>query len=1020
MSQPERIFIGWETSLSRGVASQLLTKVMGNKTRGDGSGKWRLSAASKEADPSVIDLGEHLVIVPSAFAERLIREELARQSGSGVLLPRIETAERFLNWGDARMGVASRADVLMAWLKVLVGLDCGDYPVLFPANQRGDRLDYTDALSLAEALIKLRDTLGGSELGHTIRSVCELGLSIETKRWEQLALLEDAYIAALGPNLRDHNAIRAMLAKEGAAPEGIRHIWVAALPDPQPLLIAALRRLAEKVDIHVLVGAGAEDAAAFDDWGRPVPAVWHERRADWKDFTKRVHLVGDPADGLRKLEQLLGKAKPAVGLHAVVACDREADAPRVAATIRSMGAEAVNPLGSAHGTHMIHQALATWAGLLGDREPDFAWLQKALNNTHVAKAAAGVTGVEFSLANRALSIAEAQVIRGSLSEIGAQVERVCAEADKEPELNYHLRKALVEMIALLEPVRRLLACRDELGKGGWHESFGKMLGKLAPNRRHLQEDNPDDAFTLDVLMSLEEAAEELRVATARLGDLPISREDHIRLVLSAAAPNRFRRPESTDSINLPGWVEAPWEPVPHLVVFGLNDELIPRVALADPFLPAGLRNLIGLPSNEQAFATAAFCFEQLWRQRQNGGRLDVVVPQTDSNGDPRRPSRILFLGPDEHLTERVLQLFKESPEADAQPYWEIPQEHKFVPARSAKEAQLELTEISATDFKHYLCNPTEFWMRKKLGMDSPRQEALEMSAANFGNLIHAAVEAFGHNWLGREDTDGLTAEAIRSELDEYLEAYAHRVHGATPSPSVLIQINLARQRVGAFAKAQALLFNPGPRTKDKRKWIIMAVEGKLPPLKMGPDPKLGLGTLTVKGRFDRLDYCKETKEWRVYDYKTFGQKATPSGKHLKGGKGAVGRFVSVFGEEKKPKAWVDLQLPAYVACLEQGLKLRDEKIGSPGVIDLPKGAKVQPAYFCMPAQAGDTSAAEWKDYHKQYHEEALKQMQAVIAGILKGEFLPEDTESEYPILPGMAGRRMADYMDLEALKGGAR
>ena len=62
------------------------------------------------------------------------------------------------------------------------------------------------------------------------------------------------------------------------------------------------------------------------------------------------------------------------------------------------------------------------------------------------------------------------------------------------------------------------------------------------------------------------------------------------------------------------------------------DHLIPRVTHAHPYLPASLRTLAGLPTNEAVFASAAFTFEQLWRRRLGHGWLDVIVPQQDADG----------------------------------------------------------------------------------------------------------------------------------------------------------------------------------------------------------------------------------------------------------------------------------------------------------------------------------------------------------------------------------------------------
>ena len=95
---------------------------------------------ARKASPALpglpLDLGAHRVLVPSQFAARLIREELAKAETAGVLLPKIETPENFLNWGDRDAGVATKEACLLTWMEVLTGPACDPSKLdeLFPAN----------------------------------------------------------------------------------------------------------------------------------------------------------------------------------------------------------------------------------------------------------------------------------------------------------------------------------------------------------------------------------------------------------------------------------------------------------------------------------------------------------------------------------------------------------------------------------------------------------------------------------------------------------------------------------------------------------------------------------------------------------------------------------------------------------------------------------------------------------------------------------------------------------------------
>ncbi|MBJ7494748.1 MAG: hypothetical protein JHC77_06965, partial [Opitutales bacterium] len=215
----ERQFIGWNGSLAELTAKAILA--VGKPVEG----------------MKAIDLSAHRVIVPSQFAGRLIREQLAIQSTHGVLLPKIETPESFLNWGDRNLEIANSEDSLLAWIEVLTdeSFDREDYPNLFPdtKNQKV-KFDFHSAKTFAQQLIRLRDQLGGSRIAHNFKKVADV-CEEEPERWEDLAKLEDQYLAVLEKMEKgDHNQIRTSLATGDGMPEGVDAVWLVSLLDPQP------------------------------------------------------------------------------------------------------------------------------------------------------------------------------------------------------------------------------------------------------------------------------------------------------------------------------------------------------------------------------------------------------------------------------------------------------------------------------------------------------------------------------------------------------------------------------------------------------------------------------------------------------------------------------------------------------------------------------------------------------------------------------------------------------------------
>ena len=651
-------FVGWSEPLAQAVASCLL----------------------KDRNGGPIDLGSHRVIVPSSFASRLIQEELAKQATNGVLLPVFQTPTDFLNFGDKNTQAASSADALMAWIEVLQATDRSTLPHLFPNGKQGE-FTFEEAKRLAETLFELRDELGGSTQGLDFAGVAALPKNPEKPRWDDLATLESGYREVLTRRgLKDHNDLRSELARGNDKPEGVTHIWLVGLTDPQPLFITALERLQDHFAIQAIVGADADEAANFDQWGRPLPDAWADRRTHWADYAQSVHVVGDAPGALKKLRSLLGDKLPTDGVHAVCACDREVDAPKIAALIHSLGADAVNPLGVAHGSHGLHHALRSWSRCLGSQEPDFETLREALRIPDLVRmTTGGATPVAFTELNEQLDVADRTMLRGAVSEVCAQIASL-----PKPEDDFRQQADYEAMQKLPPRLEALLKLRDEQLVIPWQEALLATISLLTVGKK-LREDDPDGAFAIEVAETVIETAKEIQAAY-EAGETELTHEQLIGLTLDAASTQRHRRSDAQEAVNLPGWVEAPWDPVPHMILFGLNDHLIPRVVHAHPYLPASLRALAGLPTNEAVFASAAFTFEQLWRRRLGHGWLDVIVPQQDADGNPLRPSRLLFQAPDESLGARVNHLFADAPNSDAQPYWEIPDAHKFVPLAEAKGA----------------------------------------------------------------------------------------------------------------------------------------------------------------------------------------------------------------------------------------------------------------------------------------------------------------------------------------------
>ncbi len=977
----ERHFIGWNGSLAELTAKAIL------------------AGAAPAPGMKAIDLSSHRVIVPSQFAGRLIREQLAIQSPHGVLLPKIETPESFLNWGDRNLDIANSEDSLLAWVEVLMdpGFKRKDYKKLFPDTENKEvEFDFQSARTFAQQLIRLRDQLGGSRVAHDFKKVADI-CKEESERWADLAKLEDQYLATLKKMAKgDHNQIRTSLATGDGTPEGVDTVWLVSLLDPQPLLIEALKLRKDKLSIKVLIGADEGVQAGFDEIGRPIIEFWKNRQSAWDDFESTVHVVRNPEHGLDKLSELLNNTKPEFGTLAVVPCERERYPAMISDRLKSLGAESLNPMGKLHGDHVIHHLMTSMVNLLESQT--FANLRKTLLHPTLAKNLLKSSDVKFQELNLSL---DALSSRKPPQDLGKLHEYIKKLKDSDDEREKVQIKKIREVEKILEIIIDKLLQLDRFKT----KDLCLKLLELSQNKNQ-STSQCDIEFDKEVSESIEEVLSNLNPESPE--GLELESIEWIKLALSISREERFRKNFTEEPINLPGWMEALWEPVPHLVIFGFTDDLIPQSHNADPFLPARLRDELGLTTSENHFANAAFSLERIHRCRSEG-RVDIIIPRHDSDGNGLRPSRLLFLCQDDEMIKRVQLLFESELDTEGQPYWNIPPELFLIPVADPEKLVKRQKRISATAFKNYLQNPADFWLKNILQLNETSHDDLELDRAQFGSLVHSALEKFGRNESNRTLSDH---KVIGEKLSQCLDEYFNEVYGNTNGSKdeiyqgIILQRETARERLFRFANLQARLVSEG--------WIIQSVEGKLPEIEF-EDVK----GIKVGGRYDRIDYNTRLKKWRVYDYKSFNELKTPEEKHFKllnrsnmrrnqefefpsDQKNSEGKIINI--------RWDDLQLPVYYYNLVNG---KNEEL------DLPHGKitkdNLEIGYIVLPAE-GEADALIWENYRK-YELGALEAIKKILKHILNPN--PKSFEykrnSDYPVFANFSKRKADTYMDTNKL-----
>jgi hypothetical protein len=648
-------------------------------------------------------------------------------------------------------------------------------------------------------------------------------------------------------------------------------------------------------------------------------------------------------------------------------------------------------MGKLHGDHAIHHLMTSMVNLL--KSQTFADLRKTLLHPTLAKNLLGDDETSFQSLNLKLDALSSRKPPQKLIKLLEYVKGLKDSDDEREKIQLEkIRKLENTLEFIINKVREF----DKLKS----KELGLSLLKLCQNKDQSTSDY-EKKFAAEVSESIEEILVNLNPESNE--GTKLKPTEWIELALSISREERFRKNFTEEPINLPGWMEAMWEPVPHVVIFGLTDDLIPQSHNADPFLPSRLRNELGLTTSDNHFANAAFSLERIRRCR-TVGRVDIIVPRHDNDGNGLRPSRLFFLCSDNELIKRVHILFESELETESQPYWEIPQELRLNPVAKAEKLARRQNHISATGFEGYLSNPADFWLKSVLQLNETSHDDVELNRAEFGTLIHSVLETFGRDPNNHHLTD--PAEIAR-KLSGYLEKHFKFLYGDEPESSLILQKETAKDRLIRFSETQSKLVKEG--------WCIKEVEGILPPVIFNG--------IEVGGRFDRLDYQAATNTFRVYDYKTYDklEKNTPEARHWANVTKINTKEIPDFqfhieGEKTKTKpkdkfkVWRNLQLPVYYHNLtvkREGSEVKDY----PEINE----DNLEVGYILLVAE-GSPIVRIWKDY-KKYHKHAIKAINLITERIrnAKPEFFAFERDAKHPVYENFSKRKPDTYLDVNKL-----
>ena len=842
-SNPRTSFLSWQRPLPGQVAEWLIEQV-----RWDGEGP--------------LDLSSRLVLVPTRQSGRRLREALAVAAADrdqAVFAPRVVVPESLPGEVAKRLEVASRDQILVAWIRVLLESSPSEYRAVFPVDP--PRRDEAWARRLAGRLGRVQNELAAGGLRMVdVSSAPDLP---ETARWRELAQLERRFDELLAEQGVCAQVVANQVGLDAVQlPTGIELVVVAGCPDPNPVAVRYLEALSPAVPIEVLIYGPPSTSGreAFDPWGRPIPERWVDRQLELPDFETQVRLGADPAQ-LAKMVAARARAEPKPEEWLALAMVD----PEITASLAREFEDRDEKV------------------FLPEGEP---WREGALYGLLQALAKL-VESADCRAVGNLLRCPDVMLALEHSGEAGVGAETLLRHWDRV--LENHLVQNLDEAIAHADTFPQLQAALRVVNSwvGALQSEAFVDVAVALPAAILGDQATASDGVLAEGARRWVEVVARLKEAVKLMPKL--ARAEQWQLALDGFAEGTRYGPRAPGAIELGGWLEVLWADAPRLIIAGANEGRLPEAVRGDAFLPEALREALALKTNAQRMAVDAYLMAAAVASRPAVDDVLILVAKTTASGDPLRPSRILFSGDDQTLPQRVEHLFR--------PLNVVVDNLPWRRAWKLRPRRVKLkSSISVTGLRDWLECPFRFYLNRGLRMQAVDLPKTELNAMDFGTLVHGVLEHVGRDSVLRETTD---EAVLRDGMLADFEQRIQRQFGPNPALPLHIQFESARQRLRRVARVEVAERQAGWRT-ERVEW-----EFAIP-----------MGALTVTGKIDRIDRHEDGRI-RVIDYKTSDKAADPLAAHLATLRDADADrpdWLRVLhrGQERR---WIDLQLPLYRLAL---------------------------------------------------------------------------------------------------------
>ncbi len=620
----KRVFLGWDRPL-------LVSAV-----------EWFLGRLGDASSPEAADGSDWVAVFPTARAGRRFLELLAQrlQSQRRVLIPpRVVTVGALPELlYESRRPCAPPGLEKLAWAVAVEELrrrSPADVEQILRRPPASD--DLPERLQAAEWFQRLHGELAGA--GMTFQDVAREAPRLlpgfpEGPRWQAMAELQRLYWETLdAEGFGDVQMARLSAAREGLC-RSDRRIVLVGVADPPRILQTMLLSLGDKVT--ALIAAPAAEAGRFEECGALRTEAWRELPEP--PPPERIAVVDQAIDQAAKLEESLREWSGtfAAGEITLGLAD-ESLAPLFLQILERLGVPARYGPG----------------GLVTDSAP---W---RLLRDISAYASRGTAEDLAALVRHPWVERFLQPRLGKGVDILSAVDRwvqehvpLDARAGLEPKSR---SSALVrQMHAHLEEILRPLMCRQARPLKDWADGIAAALTTLLEaSGEGDRGDEGGDGGTLPLsradLATIREACEQIAEALHAWQDLldsmwqrvgmGLAAQDWLPLLENQLRGCRLSPKPFPKAVELVGWLEAPWDDAPAVIVTNVNEGLVPSSTGNDPFLPNRLRKVLELNDDQRRFARDAYGLTLLMKSR-TAWRL--IAARQSVEGDPLLPSRLLF------------------------------------------------------------------------------------------------------------------------------------------------------------------------------------------------------------------------------------------------------------------------------------------------------------------------------------------------------------------------------------------